>query len=123
MKIEVSNGEILDKLSILELKLKYIDDKKKRDNLKREYKEIKESATQINVPQELYDSLYATNELLWEIEDDIREKERKKQFDVDFIELARAVYKTNDIRSTIKKQINLATNSQLIEEKSYKDHF
>jgi len=70
----------------------------------------------------LYDQLYTVNETLWVIEDDIREHERNKNFNEDFISLARAVYKTNDVRAEIKKQINIITQSSLVEEKSYESY-
>jgi len=120
MKIEVSNGEILDKLSILDLKLEYITDIDKKNNIKKEFEVVKACADNIDIPYEIYDKLYSVNKKLWEIEDAIRLKEKALVFDGEFIELARQVYKTNDERSRIKKEINLLTNSEVIEEKSYK---
>lgn len=128
MKIEVSNGEILDKLSILELKMRFIDDSDKKDNIIKEHKNLKIASMEIfhkddNLfPYDLYRQLSDTNLKLWNIEDAIRLKEKHKQFDDEFVDLARAVYYTNDERSEIKKQINFQTNSELIEEKSYKKY-
>lgn len=122
MKIEVSNGEILDKITILRLKLEHIHDQEKRANIIREYDFLKEISDEINYPEDLYQELYSVNKSLWKIEDDIRNKERNKEFDQEFIELARSVYFTNDKRSEIKKQINLKTESQFVEEKSYEKY-
>lgn len=120
MKIEVSNGEIVDKLTIIEIKLERISDKLKLDNLKKEYHVLEQaSAGIIDHSNPLYLELYKVNTELWEIEDHIRELERKKDFGKDFIETARSVYFKNDLRSEIKRKINLATGSGLIEEKSY----
>jgi|TARA_B110000967_G_scaffold15708_1_gene14858 hypothetical protein len=127
MKIEISNGELLDKLSILELKLKNITDENKLINVRSEFEELsplvqqifKKKAVGIN---ELYLKLSEINGNLWEIEDDIRQCERDKKFDSKFVQLARDVYFTNDIRSELKKEINILTKSGLIEEKSYEDY-
>ena len=127
MKIETSNGELLDKLSILELKQKNILDEKKLANVKVEFEELNPLALIIfkeNSPiiSELYLKLSQINAKLWKIEDDIRQCEREKSFDSKFVQLARDVYYTNDIRSELKKEINILTKSGLIEEKSYKDY-
>lgn len=122
MNIEVSNGEILDKITILRLKLEHIHDQQKRANIIREYDFLKEISDEINYPEDLYEQLYLVNKALWRIEDDIRNKERNQEFDEEFIKLARSVYFTNDKRSEIKKQINLKTQSQFIEEKSYEKY-
>lgn len=130
MKIEVSNGEILDKYSILEIKLENISEEAKRINIIREYFEltpavnsIYESVGSLTVElQSLYQDLLNTNKTLWNIEDQIRECEREGLFGADFIELARSVYYTNDDRAEIKKQINVLTGSLLVEEKSYEDY-
>lgn len=122
MNIEVSNGEILDKITILRLKLEHIHDQQKRANIIREYDFLKEISDEINYPEDLYEQLYLVNKALWRIEDDIRNKERNQEFDEEFIKLARSVYFTNDKRSEIKKQINLKTESQFIEEKSYEKY-
>ena len=127
MKIETSNGELLDKLSILELKQKNILDEKKLANVKIEFEELNPLALIIfkeNPPiiSELYLKLSQINAKLWKIEDDIRQCEREKSFDSKFVQLARDVYYTNDIRSELKKEINILTKSGLIEEKSYEDY-
>ena len=127
MKIETSNGELLDKLSILELKQKNISDDKKLANIKVEFEELNPLALIIfkeNPPiiSELYLKLSQINAKLWKIEDDIRQCEREKSFDSKFVQLARDVYYTNDIRSGLKKEINILTKSGLIEEKSYEDY-
>ena len=127
MKIEISNGELLDKLSILELKLKNITDENKLINVRSEFEELsplvqqifKKKAVGVN---ELYLKLSEINGNLWEIEDDIRQCERDKKFDSKFVQLARDVYFTNDIRSELKKEINILTKSGIIEEKSYEDY-
>ncbi|MDX2415347.1 MAG: DUF6165 family protein [Bacteroidales bacterium] len=123
MKIEVSNGEIVDKLTIIQIKLERISDEKKLVNLRKEYVVLDSAvAGIIDKEDPLYMRLYEINCELWDIEDLIREKEKAKQFDKDFIETARSVYFTNDIRSEVKKQINNQTGSTLVEEKSYEDY-
>lgn len=125
MIVEVSVGEVLDKLTILHLKKQYISDKDKLDNINKEYMilcKVCEDLLHDNQVSELYSNLLEVNGLLWQIEDDLREMERLKKFDTDFIELARSVYITNDKRAEIKKQINITTNSTLVEEKSYEQY-
>jgi hypothetical protein len=120
MKIEVSNGEILDKLTIIQIKLERIKDKDKLVNLKKEYDElITVSSAILSTNDPLYKALYDVNCELWDIEDQIRDLERKKAFGEEFISTARAVYIKNDKRSEIKREINIKTSSGLIEEKSY----
>ncbi len=123
MKIEVSNGEIIDKLTIIRIKLERIKDKAKLVNLQKEYDElINTSASIISASDTLYKELYEVNCELWDIEDHIRDLERKKDFGDDFIATARAVYIKNDRRSEIKRAINIRTSSGLIEEKSYEKY-
>ena len=123
MKIEVSNGEIIDKLTIIQIKLERIKDEAKLKNLQKEYNELAEvSSSIISASDELYRSLYEINCELWDIEDHIRDLERKKEFGDDFIATARAVYVKNDRRSEIKRAINIKTSSGLIEEKSYEKY-
>jgi len=120
MKIEVSIGEIVDKLSILQLKTELIKDESKLINVKKEYDylyDIVFNDMKIQKPDFL--ELVNVNKKLWVIEDDIRDKERSKEFDNIFIELARAVYFTNDERAEVKKGINLKYGSEFTEEKSY----
>jgi len=123
MKIEVSNGEIIDKLTIIEIKLKNIKDNSKLLNLKNEYEVLNDAAISIiSKEHKLYKALYNINCKLWDIEDNIRDLERKKDFGQEFIETARSVYFCNDERAELKKQINLATGSTLVEEKSYEQY-
>jgi hypothetical protein len=123
MKIEVSNGEIIDKLTIIQIKLERIKDKGKLSNLQKEYNElIKASSSILNTSDTLYKSLYDVNCELWDIEDRIRDLERKKDFGAEFISVARSVYIRNDRRSELKREINIKTSSGLIEEKSYEKY-
>jgi hypothetical protein len=123
MKIEVSNGEIIDRLTIIQIKLERIKDKAKLVNLKKEYNElIRASSSIISTSDPLYLSLYEVNCELWDIEDHIRDLEREKNFGDDFITTARAVYIKNDKRSVLKREINIKTSSGLIEEKSYEKY-
>ncbi len=123
MKIEVSNGEIVDKLTIIEIKLANIQDEQKRINLKSEY-DILNVAVESIISKEhpLYLELLEINGKLWNIEDRIRELEKSKDFGDEFIQVARSVYFTNDQRSDVKRKINLLTNSSLFEEKSYEEY-
>lgn len=123
MKIEISNGEIIDKLTIIQIKLERIKEPSKLINLQKEYDElISASAVIISQSDPLYISLYRVNCDLWDIEDRIRDLERKKDFGEQFIFTARAVYIKNDKRSEIKREINIKTSSGLIEEKSYEKY-
>jgi hypothetical protein len=123
MKIEVSNGEIADKLTIIEIKLKHIKDETKLKNLRNEYAILDVAVSKIiKKDHKLYVALLDINQELWNIEDDIRDLERDKNFGDAFVKTARAVYFTNDKRSEIKRQINKLTGSNLVEEKSYKKY-
>ena len=126
LQVPVSVGEVLDKITILQIKLAHISDAAKRVNIQNELDAllplVAGDAFVTDQMQGLMAELKAVNEALWDIEDDIREKEAVKSFDAEFIRLARAVYVTNDKRAEIKKQINLATGSALIEEKSYESY-
>ena len=123
MKIEVSNGEIIDKLTIIQIKLERIKEKGKLVNLKKEYDElISVSSSVISTSDTLYIALYEVNCELCDIEDRIRDLERKKDFGDEFISTARAVYYKNDKRSELKRGINIKTSSGLIEEKSYEKY-
>ena len=121
MKIEVSIGEILDKISILEIKKNKIKDREKLKNINNEFNTLVESYPTY-IDQLEYKDLLKINSLLWDIEDRLRLKEKNKKFDEEFIKLARDVYFTNDKRSVIKKKINIRLGSDLIEEKSYEDY-
>jgi transcriptional regulator of nitric oxide reductase len=126
IKVPVSPGEVLDKITILEIKSERMSDPEKVANVRVELALLKETwADHIRddeVIRKLHDQLKEINEALWEIEDDIRDKERAKEFDERFIELARAVYFTNDRRSQVKKDLNLHLGSEIVEEKSYQDY-
>ena len=121
MKIEISNGELLDKISILELKMLNITDEDKLVNINNEFNELNPFVHDLFDKygpeiQELYLNLSKINGQLWTIEDDIRECERSKDFSEKFVELARSVYITNDQRCEVKKIINISTKSGFVEE-------
>ena len=123
MQIEVSIGEIVDKLSILQIKLENITDEGKLVNVKKEFNYLYGIVFKdLKIQLDDYQSLLNINKQLWDIEDDIRDEERAKRFEDKFIELARAVYVTNDERSRIKKDINVKYGSDFVEEKSYQDY-
>lgn len=120
---EISYGELIDKITILTIKSQRITDREKLKNVRTELNSLQdtcnhfiESRTDIVQLQEL---LQQINETLWDIEDAIRIKERNKEFDNEFIEIARSVYITNDKRCAIKKQIDAILGSHITEEKSY----
>tara|TARA_Y100000004_G_C8646465_1_gene299243 strand:+ start:142 stop:522 length:381 start_codon:yes stop_codon:yes gene_type:complete len=124
MKIEVSNGELFDKLTILEIKLNKIKDKDKLDNLMVEWEYINSQAMSYyqiygHKLTSIVDKLDDLNNELWWIEDQLRLCEKQEVFDIEFVELARSVYKLNDERHDLKKQIDILTNSKFSEEKSY----
>ena len=130
--VPVSWGELLDKITILELKARLIPEGPARANVTRELDALREVAAPALGADEnhaahddlgpLLDALSATNAALWQIEDDIRVKEKQQAFDAEFVKLARSVYFENDIRARIKKDINLALGSSYVEEKSYEDY-
>ena len=125
MKIEVSNGEVLDKISILALKKSKIQDKAKLENVYHEYQTLLPYFDQIvNTKQlgDIYWNLSAVNTELWDVEDKLRELEKSRTFNTEFIELARSVYYLNDRRAELKRDINILSGSDLIEEKSYEDY-
>lgn len=123
IKVEVSVGEFLDKLTILEIKSSRIQVANKLKSINHELDILRQAwETSPFSKHELTEQLTRlkkVNEMLWDIEDNIRDKERHKTFDQEFIELARSVYINNDERATIKREINLKVGSDLIEEKSY----
>ena len=126
VNVEISIGEFFDKITILEIKNDRIKDADKRENINRELSALNALLEKLpwsrdDVEAEV-DALRGVNEALWVIEDDIRDKEAKKEFDQQFIELARSVYITNDRRSEIKRDINLKLGSDFIEEKSYEEY-
>lgn len=117
----------MDKLSILEIKMQKIEDPKKSANVEKELKELnkhfQDLLDQYGEPiKNHYLELSKINKILWDVEDNIRKKEAAGEFDSKFVELARSVYITNDQRAKVKKSINLFTNSELIEEKSYSQY-
>ena len=126
VSVPISLGELLDKISILEIKNKKILDKSKILNIKKELNGLKKVLDELNInlseTNSLYNKLYKINLTLWEIEDSIRVLEKNEDFGEKFIELARAVYKTNDQRFEVKNDINKLFNSEYVEEKSYEDY-
>lgn len=121
--IEIAPGELIDKITILEIKLERMTDPAKLANVKIEWEVLTASLGEHTAPSAdlsaLTDELKTINEALWVIEDDIRDCERDGDFGEKFVELARAVYKTNDKRAAVKRQINELLGSRLVEEKSY----
>ena len=126
INVPISPGELVDKITILEIKKEFIKNDNKLKNINHEYDLLMQIyTTQISDTDgisELKNKLKEINLELWKIEDDIRDCEREKSFSDTFIELARSVYFTNDRRSKVKLEINLLLNSNLVEEKSYKDY-
>lgn len=124
MKIEISTGELVDKVTILEIKTEKVKDRSKLENIRKEYELLKASlnAAGITTASPHFQQLKEINVKLWEIENDIRKKESQQEFDQDFIKLARSVYLENDKRAAIKKDINLKYASELVEEKEYVDY-
>ena len=124
MKIEVSLGEVVDKLTILDIKRDKITDPAKWENIKKEYDYLSSELSNNGFYQDnpYYKELYEVNLQLWDIEDKLRELEAVKHFEGYFIDLARKVYITNDKRAAIKKQINVEYGSNFVEEKSYKSY-
>lgn len=118
----ISIGELFDKISILEIKKKKISGNK-LDNIKKEYLLLNQILEEINInlDNKLFQDLKKVNQILWNLEDAIREKERLKVFDQEFINIARDIYKTNDRRSKIKREINILNYSGIFEEKSYEN--
>ncbi|MDX1379928.1 MAG: DUF6165 family protein [Xanthomonadales bacterium] len=124
--VPISPGELLDKLTILQIKSERMDDEAKLANVRHERDLLMETWSSLGISDakidELWSDLKGVNEALWDIEDEIRDKERERAFDDRFIELARAVYFTNDKRSELKKRINVHLGSKIVEEKSYQDY-
>ncbi len=121
----ISVGELLDKISILELKAAAIADPARRANVMHELAALAALRRREVVPSPELDALYAElheiNRRLWQIEDDLRARERAGQFDTRFVALARSVYRENDRRAAVKRQINELTGSEIVEEKSYRE--
>tara|TARA_B100000003_G_C10743644_1_gene296059 strand:+ start:78 stop:467 length:390 start_codon:yes stop_codon:yes gene_type:complete len=124
--IPISWGELFDKITILQIKLENLKDKNALKNVKIEYEKLNSIFNEFffenTIANQLIIDLKLINEKLWNIEDLIRDKERNKVFNKEFIELARKVYITNDKRSRIKRKINETFGSELVEEKSYADY-
>jgi hypothetical protein len=117
--IPVSFGELCDKYSILQIKSERVKDENKLAEINKELLYLKPHMDKLNLNNTDYQKIKNINEKLWNIEDDIRIKEKKNEFDSDFIELARSVYKTNDERAKIKNDINILLKSEIKEIKSY----
>ena len=124
--IPISWGELFDKLTILQIKLENLQDKNALKNVKIEYNQLyiiyNKNFLENEKAKLFMINLKKINNKLWNIEDEIREIEKNKTFDEEFIKLARNVYITNDQRSYVKKKINETFNSEIIEEKSYQDY-
>ena len=117
MKIEVSNGEIVDKFTILEIKLRNSDSEQKSEQIVKEMTHLSPIVEELNVPSEVIDGLRDVNQKLWDIEDALRVHENNYNFDEEFVRLARLVYHTNDKRFAFKSEINKITNSDINEQK------
>jgi len=126
IKVPISPGELLDKITILRIKSQRMSDPVKVSNVRLELRALEDTWSasayaKIDIEADLR-ALLAVNERLWVIEDDIRDKERAQAFDAEFIRLARAVYFENDERAAIKRRINTALGSKIVEEKSYREY-
>lgn len=123
LTVQISPGEFLDKLTILEIKAERVQDAAKKKNVLHELESLRRAWAAAGAPephiQALVGELRAVNEALWEIEDGIRLKEARREFDQEFIGLARSVYQTNARRTALKRALNVSLGSDLIEEKSY----
>ena len=123
LNVEIAPGELIDKLTILQIKRERIADPAKLANVEHEFRTLSRVLTEEVPSSSALDALYAElrtiNEALWDIEDEIREHERSQDFGARFITLARAVYQTNDRRAVVKRQINDLLGSAIVEEKSY----
>lgn len=126
IKVPLSPGEVLDKITILRIKSRRMTDEAKLANVRRELEALERTWNESRYASADIDAdvaaLLAVNERLWVIEDEIREKERAQSFDGEFIRLARAVYLENDERAAIKRRINVRLGSALVEEKSYREY-
>jgi hypothetical protein len=124
VKIEISNGELVDKVTILHIKREKMSDAAKLANIDKEYELLRKAMSNINitVASPEFVRLLEVNLRLWDIEDRIRHKEARQEFNDEFVQLARSIYFENDQRAAIKKEINLKTGSNLMEEKQYVDY-
>ena len=126
IKVPISPGELLDKITILRIKSQRMTDPAKLSNVRLELRALEETWSasayaRIDIAADI-DALLRVNERLWVIEDDIRDKERAQAFDAEFVRLARAVYFENDERAAIKRRINVTLGSPIVEEKSYREY-
>ena len=126
INVDISPGELIDKITILEIKLERIPDQQKLDNIRIEYTLLKTTKDECIPPSKELDGLTselkAINEKLWQIEDDIRDCERNGDFSDTFLQLARSVYFSNDKRAALKREINTLLGSTIVEEKSYQEY-
>jgi hypothetical protein len=124
--VDIAPAELIDKLTILEIKLEKIKDERKLANIRSEYADLmrvfRSAITETSRLSALTAELKRINAALWEIEDDIRDQERAGTFGQAFVDLARSVYRTNDLRAATKREINELLNSAIIEEKSYSSY-
>ncbi|MGO9932099.1 MAG: DUF6165 family protein [Steroidobacteraceae bacterium] len=126
IRVPISPGEMLDKITILRIKSERMSDPQKLSNVRLELQALQETwgasvYAKVDLEAEMT-ALFEVNQRLWAIEDDIRDKERTQAFDAEFIRLARAVYFENDARAAIKRRINLKLGSSIVEEKSYAEY-
>jgi hypothetical protein len=126
IKVPISPGELLDKITILRIKSQRMSDPAKLSNVRLELRSLEDTWSgsayaKIEIHADIA-ALLSVNERLWVIEDDIRDKERAQAFDAEFIRLARAVYVENDERAAIKRRINTKLGSSIVEEKSYREY-
>lgn len=121
IEIPVSIGELFDKITILQIKLENIQSTSKKINVEKELNILQNKAAEINIYDilDLIHQLKKINIVLWNLESAVRKKEQENVFDFEFIELARKIYKTNEQRAKLKKQINIVKKSVIIEEKEY----
>ena len=126
IQVEIAPGELIDKITILEIKREHLTDSAKLRNVGIEFETLRAARDRVIDPSpelnRLTAELKSVNERLWDIEDDIRVRERHQDFGAEFIELARSVYRTNDVRAALKRQINQHLGSELMEEKSYESY-
>jgi hypothetical protein len=125
LSVPTGVGELIDKITILEIKAERVGDSVKRANIARELGALTAIAQSLAWTDELRalkDNLKTVNERLWELEDKVRDCERERRFDAEFVAFARSVYQTNDKRAAIKREINLRFGSTIVEEKSYKKY-
>jgi len=126
INIPISWGELIDKITILEIKMDRIQDVEKLENIDKELQALRlifnQDCSEPDLVGQQKNELRTVNEKLWEIEDDIRICEKENDFSQRFIDLARAVYINNDQRAALKREINTLLKSELFEEKSYEDY-